>query len=197
MSGQSAFAGSDGTQDFHIGTSSWTDPGDATGGPDGNSATIQPAHSTSSDSLDLWGWDFAIPPGSTVNGVSASITAERTGPAGTVQFSPNIGIVCGALVGAFTTNSLSGTTIVGGSFNTYTTGSSTDLAGLSAELTPTNVNSNVENVGITLGIEVTNATNTIGTANIDACQCTVFFTAGSPPPIARSVIVSCAVTGAL
>jgi hypothetical protein len=180
MSMQSAYAGSAGTQNFHTGTTSWASTGNATGAPDNAAATVTPNHGSSSDSLDLYNFGFSIPGGSTINGVSATITAERTGSAGTVQFSPNVAIECGSTVGAFTANSLSGTTITGGSFNAYTTGSSTDLAGLSGHLTTANVNSNVENTGITLGIEVLNGTNTLGTANVDACQCTVYYTAPAP-----------------
>jgi hypothetical protein len=178
MSSQSVYAGTAGTKNFHTGTSSWATTGNATGAPDGAAATVSPAHNVSSDSLDLYNFGFSIPGGSTINGVSATVTAERTGAAGNVEFLPNLGIECGSTVGAFTASSLSGTVITGGSFNTYTTGSSTDLAGLSSQLTVSNINSNVENTGITIGIEVANQTTTFGTANIDACLCTVWYTAG-------------------
>ena len=60
---------------------------------------------------------------------------------------------------------------------TYTTGGSTDLAGLSGQLTVSNANNNAENTGITLGLEFSSSSIAGDTAEVDAVQLTIYYTA--------------------
>jgi hypothetical protein len=88
-------------------------------------------------------------------------------------------VVAGSAQGAFTDSSLVGTTLTTASA-AYSTGSSTELAGLSSELTVSNVNSHTENTGITIGLVFKNTSGSINSwLRSTASQCTTYYTAGA------------------
>ncbi len=172
MSSQSGYAGSAGTNNFSGGLSTWSSTSSATGSPDGAFAACSMLHGSSSQSLDLYNFGLSIPGGATITGLSTTITAKQTSVNGTVEFL-DVYISIGGVTGAFTANGLAGTTLTTTS-STYTTGSSTDLAGLTPSVT--NCNSNVENTGITLGLVFKNTSGSLTfAADVDAVQITVFY----------------------
>jgi hypothetical protein len=182
VSSQSEYAGSVGTGNFTAGTASaWGSTGNATGAPDGSYATDSVAHNQTTPSLDVYNWGFSIPGGATINGVACVWTALQAATSSPISSfsSTSPFIKVGSTSGSFTTNTLASSVITTSSA-TYTAGSSTDLAGLTSELTVSNVNSNVENTGITLGVSLLHSATVTSTVEVDACQCTVYYTASAP-----------------
>ncbi|HEV8068693.1 MAG TPA: fibronectin type III domain-containing protein [Planctomycetaceae bacterium] len=194
MSSQSEYAGSAGTKNFHTGSTSWSSTGNATGAPDSVYASNTPGHNQVTDSLDFYNFGFSIPGGATINGVSATVTALKSTSNNATWTTPAFSIECASTVGAFTANVVSNGTALTTSAAGYITGSSTDLAGLASQLTVSNINSNVENTGITLGATFGSTNITGNTVEVDACQCTVFYTASSTPGAPTGLTVTSDVT---
>jgi hypothetical protein len=118
--------------------------------------------------------------GSTVTGLQYTFTAKKSGAASATEFAGitnPVTLKVGGNAGNPTANNLSATALTTSSA-TYSTGSSTDLWGVGSSLTVANVNSATENTGPTVGAFFDNAGGTTGTAQVDAVQQTVFYTAG-------------------
>ena len=189
MSSQSEYAGTAGTKNFHTGNTSWTSASNSTGAADSSYATNAVGHNQTTDSLDSYNFGFSIPGGATINGVSATWTALKTNSNQCSFYNPGTYIEAGSTSGAFTANSLNLTALTTSSA-TYTTGSSSDLAGLTSQLTVSNINSNVENTGITIGAVFESTAVAGATAEVDSLQCTIYYTASSPPPTPTGLAVT-------
>jgi hypothetical protein len=174
VSSQAEYAGTAGSGNFG-GTGTWSNLAYAQGAPvGGDYATAVIPHGGETKSLDLYNFTFSIPAGATINGIAFAFTAYDSGA--TVEIYETF-VEVGGTAGNFTANGLAGTPLTTTAAG-YTTGSSTDLCGLSAELTVANVNSNVETTGITIGVIFEN-TSPVTTRDcyVQGCQCTVYYTA--------------------
>jgi hypothetical protein len=177
MTTESQYAGTFGSGNFASGTN-WASDSSAQGSPDGAFATDTLLHGVTGASGDVYNWGFSTVSGA-VNGISAVVTAKAS--AGAVEFI-NTYVEAGSTTGDFTANNLTPSTLLTTSSATYNTGSGSDLCGIGSSLTPTNVTSNTEGSGLTLGFRFKNTSGSVTeSAQIDAVQCTCTFTAVSPP----------------
>jgi hypothetical protein len=145
--------------------SGWTNPGNATGAPDSNYATEAISAGNAGTAILLETYGFAIPTNATILGIVA--VATRTATGATIDDLTVRLLKAGSPVGSNYASSNSWLTTP----QTYGTGT-TDLWGTT--WTPSDINNS--GFGITITPQNTNA-KTLGTAELDAVQITVYYSA--------------------
>lgn len=159
--------------DSSIGTTAWTNPGNATT-DNGSAATVSASlfGTTSSQGLKATGFGFSIPTGATIDGIVVEWKRQETGSSGVITDTDSR-IVKGGTIGS--TNKSSGTAWpTSAAYQSY--GGASDLWGQT--WTPADINSS--GFGAALAASVESGAFGAVTASVDACRITVYYT---PAPI--------------
>lgn len=163
-----------GTASATTGTTSWTSPSNAytDNGVYATTSSTVASNTTHSGALILLGWGFALPSGSTVDGVTVTVNAKNANAgAGFQMFPASLRLSGGTLSGTATKNSAawSGTTDTNTSV-----GGATDLWSASS-IAYTDVNDT--SFGVRIVVKNTNGSTQV--CSIDYVSITVYYTESS------------------
>jgi hypothetical protein len=191
VSSISTYAGSAGSNFVSVsGTATWSSTGNYTGAPDAvYSASGSLGSGTVTQTLDGYNFAPSVPGGSTINGFQYVVTAHRNGTRVMTIRSRVSWSGSTSTLGAWTGSNADASGLTG-SDATYTWGGSTDLVGLTAP-SVSDTNSAVEGTGPTISTYLTGTSGaSAGTAQMDAVQQTVWYTASSAPTVSVSESVT-------
>jgi hypothetical protein len=154
------------------GSAAWSTPTNAEGVPDSSTSGFSGNGGVISHYLKATNYGFSIPTGSTINGISVTLTGSRLSLALAAKDNAAYLVVGGSPSGS---NKATGANAFSSSVTTITYGGSADTWGLT--LTPSQVNAS--NFGFVFAVQASANAKNNSNSNVNAIGITVTYTAPS------------------